>query len=145
MTTFPIDYSDFAKRCRDAGLRCTQQRWEIFRELSQARDHPTAESLHGRLRERLPSLSLDTVYRTLATLENHGLAGRVNCAAPSARYDHALVPHHHLVCRRCGDVQDFEWDACTLETLPDEVRQWGKPWGASLVVEGVCHGCHTRL
>lgn len=135
------DYQDFSKRCRQAGLRCTQQRWEIYRELTGARDHPSAEVLHGRLKDRLPSLSLDTVYRTLATLEDHGLACRVHCATPSARYDHAIHPHHHMVCRCCGQMQDFTWDVCGLDTLPRQVREWGKPIIANLVVEGICAAC----
>ncbi|MBC8317138.1 MAG: transcriptional repressor, partial [Desulfobulbaceae bacterium] len=56
---------DFEKACRKANLKITHQRLEIFRELAKALDHPSAESLYKRLQKKLPTLSLDTVYRTL--------------------------------------------------------------------------------
>lgn len=53
---------------RRAGLRLTPQRLEIFRELAESTDHPSVEELHRRLVVKFPTLSLDTVYRTLGTL-----------------------------------------------------------------------------
>ena len=55
----------FTKTCRKAGLKLTYQRQEIYRELVLSDDHPSAEILHRRLNEKMPMLSLDTVYRTL--------------------------------------------------------------------------------
>ena len=61
---------------RPAGV--THQRQEIYRELAQAEDHPSAEALHHRLQERFPTISLDTVYRTLATFAGCGLINKVD-------------------------------------------------------------------
>ena len=64
---------DFEEVCRKEGLKITHQRLEIFRELLNSHDHPTVEKLYHRLQPKLPTISLDTVYRTLTILEQHGL------------------------------------------------------------------------
>jgi Fur family peroxide stress response transcriptional regulator len=99
----------FKAACREADLKLTHQRLEIFRELAEAMDHPTAETLYRRLKETLPTLSLDTVYRTLATFEEYNLVTRVQTTESHARFE-ARSGHHHAVCSRCGKITDFEWD-----------------------------------
>ena len=59
----------FEQICKDTGLKLTHQRLVIYTELLKSLDHPSAESLYKRLEKTLPTLSLDTVYRTLATFE----------------------------------------------------------------------------
>ena len=61
--------SAFEQACRAAGLKLTHQRLEIYRELAMSSDHPSAESLYKRLKKKLPTISQDTIYRTLSTLE----------------------------------------------------------------------------
>lgn len=73
--------------CKKAAMKLTQQRFEIFRELAMASDHPAAERLYKRLLKRLPTLSLDTVYRTLATLENYGLIRKIQTPESQARFE----------------------------------------------------------
>ena len=63
----------FEHACRNAGLRLTYQRLEIYGELARSFDHPSVELLHQRLRRKIPTISLDTVYRTLATFAGLGL------------------------------------------------------------------------
>ncbi|EGJ49765.1 Fur family transcriptional regulator [Desulfocurvibacter africanus] len=131
----------FGRACREAGLKQTPQRMEVFREILAARDHPTVEALHGRIRERMPSLSLDTVYRTLAAFERCGLVCRVRCASGEARYDQALRPHQHMACTVCGVVTDFSWPEYEAMDLPRCVSEWGQPSVVHLVVEGICQAC----
>ena len=57
--------SGFKEACRKAGVKLTHQRLEIFREMAQTVDHPDAESVYNSVRERVPTVSMDTVYRTL--------------------------------------------------------------------------------
>lgn len=109
--------------CRKAGLKLTQQRLEIFRELAEAGDHPTAETLHRRLLSRLPSLSLDTVYRTLATFEQYGLISRIDSVESQARFEMAAQGHHHVVCRMCGKITDFQWHRFDETSLPPEIKK----------------------
>ena len=95
---------------RDAGLRLTHQRLEILRAIAADETHPDVVMLYEAVRERVPTISLDTVYRTLATLTERGLISRVSFTPGPARYDANPSRHHHFVCTRCGLVRDVEDD-----------------------------------
>lgn len=133
--------SAFAKACRQAGLRVTHQRQEVYRELAQAEDHPSAEALHHRLRERFPTLSLDTVYRTLATFAGCGLINKVDTVESQGRYEASFSRHHHLICSRCKEIIDFQWQLLDSASLPQEIRSWGRIDNTNVVVYGVCRKC----
>ncbi len=122
-------------------MRLTHQRVEILRELCRAADHPSADMLRERLADRLPQLSLDTVYRTLATLEGLGVIARAPVDLPQARFDADASPHHHLACSRCGRVDDLEWDRLPLGPLPREVLAWGEARDVQVVIRGTCRRC----
>ncbi|HET6476757.1 MAG TPA: transcriptional repressor [Thermoleophilia bacterium] len=51
---------------RDAGLRLTHQRLEILRVVAADETHPDVETVYEAVRKRVPTNSLETVYRTLA-------------------------------------------------------------------------------
>lgn len=130
----------FERACRDEGLRVTHQRLEIYLELATAVDHPSAEVLHKRLRLRIPTLSLDTVYRTLATFARHGLINRVETVENQSRYEATGVRHHHLICSRCQEIIDFQWPAMDETALPEEIARWGCIESRN-VVYGICSKC----
>ena len=131
----------FEQACREAGLRLTHQRLEIYRELLLACDHPSAEALHRRLRRTIQTISLDTVYRTLATFASHGLINRVETVESQARFEVSLLRHHHLVCSRCKEIMDFQWRLIDDASLPEELGNWGRIDNKSVVVYGICRKC----
>ena len=67
----------FETVCRDEGIKLTHQRMEIFREVAQTVDHPDADQVFQRVRDRIPMISLDTVYRTLWLLNDLGLVDAI--------------------------------------------------------------------
>lgn len=134
----------FGDACREAGLKLTHQRLEIFGELVRSPDHPSAEALHQRLRRKIPTLSLDTVYRTLATFARHGMIKKVETVESQARYEVTLVRHHHLICSRCNTIMDFQWPLVDEAALPEEVTGWGRVDNRSVVVYGTCKNCLKR-
>lgn len=133
--------SSFEDACRKAGLRLTPQRLEIFRELATAADHPSAELLHQRLLKKMPTLSLDTVYRTLGTFAEHGLINKVETVESQARFEVADVLHHHLICRGCKEIIDFHWQIIDEAALPEAVKGWGQVERTNVVAYGICNKC----
>lgn len=131
----------FVTSCRSAGLKVTHQRTEIYRQLLVTADHPSAEILHKRMLSTLPSISLDTVYRTLATLERHGLITRIQTAESQARFEVAHKSHHHLICSSCKQVMDFYWPAIDTIDLPPIADQWGQIGSKTIVMYGICKSC----
>ena len=131
----------FKDACRRSGLRLTPQRVEIFRELAESRDHPSVEELHRRLLVKFPTMSLYTVYRTLSTLARHGLVHKIESGESHARYEVRGAPHHHLICRRCKEIVDFEWASFDEAALPDDLSAWGRIEDRNVVVHGLCRKC----
>jgi len=141
MESVSAQLEEFETSCRSLGLKVTHQRVEVFRELLMAIDHPAADKLHQRLREKLPMISLDTVYRTLTTLAKYGLINRVETPESLARFEVAQIRHHHLICRSCGEIKDFVCPIIDGVALPDELQTWGKIDNKNMVVYGVCRKC----
>lgn len=137
----PLGLEAFARRCRERGLKLTHQRLEIYRELASDLSHPSAEEIHTRLAPRLPTLSLDTVYRTLTTLEQHGLISRLEVLDDRARFDANLEPHHHLVCIRCRRAVDLAWPQVDRLEMPAAAAGWGEVASRHLELRGVCAEC----
>ena len=133
--------ADFKHACKNAGLKLTHQRLEIYRELAMTLDHPAAETIHKRLKKRMPTISLDTIYRTLTTLENHGLIRKVQTAESQARFEAEMMQHHHLICDKCKKIMDFQWQTFDESTLPDEISAWGRIQYKNVVLHGICDKC----
>ncbi len=89
------------------GLRMTDQRRAVYDVLMGKRDHPTAVEVFTRVRDRVPSISLATVYNCLETLTDCGLAKTVADERGPARYCPNLEEHAHFFCENCGGVSDI--------------------------------------
>ncbi len=131
----------FEQACRKAGLKLTHQRLAVYRELAAATDHPSAEMLHCRLKSSLPTISLDTVYRTLTTLEQYGLVRKVETIESQARYEAEMHGHHHLICSRCKKIIDFHWPDFDEIPLPEGLGDFGRIRNRSVVLSGICRRC----
>lgn len=134
----------FMQACRRQGLKVTHQRMEIFRELAASTAHPDAEGVFQAVSRRVPTISRDTVYRTLATLTDAGLIQRVEPLFESARYDANLDRHHHFVCMMCGAVSDFYSEALDRLPLPQTLESLGRIDSAQVQVRGICSACMNR-
>jgi len=126
---------------RGEGVKLTHQRIEIFRELAGREDHPDAETLFRAVGERLPTVSLDTVYRTLWLLHDLGLVATLGPRREAIRFDVNVDRHHHYVCVRCGLIRDFESDELSRLPMPDALSDFGGVLEARVEVRGVCASC----
>jgi Fur family transcriptional regulator, peroxide stress response regulator len=131
----------FIAACRGAGLKATRQRIAIYGALVGTSEHPSADVLWRRVRKRLPSLSFDTVYRTLRSLQESGLIARVASGADKARFDGNMAHHHHFVCSQCGQVRDFHHRKFDRLVPPAEVHDFGVADRVQVEVRGLCHTC----
>jgi len=131
----------FDQACKQAGLKQTYQRQVIFQELVKTPDHPSAELLYQRIRKKIPTISLDTVYRTLTTFEKHGLVKRVDTVESQAHFEAAGMSHHHVICNQCGKILDFQWSELDSTALPDTLSRWGTVQSTSITIYGICNEC----
>lgn len=89
-----------------AGLRLTRQRQEVYNVLMEKRDHPTANQVFTRVRNRIPSISLATVYNCLDALVKHRLVRQVNFDREPSRFCPNLVEHGHFSDMETGAIYD---------------------------------------
>ena len=124
-----------------AGAKLTHQRLEIFRELAATEDHPDADTLFRTVQRRMPTVSVDTVYRTLWMLHDLGLVTTLGPERNGVRFDANLARHHHYICVRCGLVRDFESAGLNALRVPDAVKALGSIADAHVEVRGICARC----
>jgi Fur family peroxide stress response transcriptional regulator len=129
---------------RDAGVKLTHQRLEIFREVASSPDHPDAGTVFHAVQTRMPTISLDTVYRTLWMLNDLGLITTLGPRREGVRFDANLGQHHHYVCVRCGLARDFESADLNALRVPDAVKGFGSVVGTQVEVRGVCEQCASE-
>ncbi|MFP4351436.1 MAG: Fur family transcriptional regulator [Puniceicoccaceae bacterium] len=118
-----------ARLLSGAGLRPTRQREVVYDVIRETGDHPCAEVVHERAKERFEGISLATVYNCLESFVSAGLVRQLNFQRQPARYC-AVVganPHFaHFHCRRTGEVYDVvlsgEVRAAIERELPDGLR-----------------------
>ncbi len=126
---------------KKAGVKLTHQRLEIFRELAATEEHPDADSIFRAVQHRMPTVSVDTVYRTLWMLHDLGLVTTLGPQRDGLRFDVNLEQHHHYICVRCGLVRDFESADLNALRVPDAVKELGSVADAHVEVRGVCAKC----
>jgi Fur family transcriptional regulator, ferric uptake regulator len=105
------------------GYRITAPRRAVLEALATAQEPRTVAQLHGALGgERV---NLVSVYRTVKLLCETGLVRATDAAQGQRRYELAepfMAHHHHLICRRCGQIEDLE--GCLLE--PEVLTRLGR-------------------
>lgn len=126
------------------GLRMTEQRRTVYDALMEERNHPTAVEVFMRARNRMPSISLATVYNCLETLSSCGLVKTVNLERGPARYCPNNQEHAHFYCNDCGTVLDLPLRA---RRHPEDV--WELPEQLSIshhevAFRGVCPKCAMK-
>ena len=122
-------------------MRMTMQRKVILDELNKLKTHPTAGELCQIVREKLPRISLGTVYRNLEILSRQGIIQKLDVSGTEMRFDGTVENHYHMRCISCGKVDDVELD--TLRDLEDAVNQKTsfKVLSHRLEFVGVCPAC----
>jgi Fur family ferric uptake transcriptional regulator len=122
--------------------RNTRQRQVVLDELRRDVSHPTAAQLFARVRERLPHISLGTVYRNLDILQETGDCQRLcGSGGNEAHFDGRTEPHLHLQCRECGTIHDLDTMLPLLDGMVGASVEGHQVEGYSLILRGVCRSC----
>lgn len=128
---------------RKAGLRATLARVRILGLLENAdQAHLTAEDIYKALLDEGEDVGLATVYRVLAQFEQAGLVRKLFFNSKKAAYQlTGLGEHDHLVCLKCGKIQEFIDEFAVQRRQQIETRFGFRVEGHELVVQGYCADC----
>lgn len=133
----------FAEFLTRSGLKATRQRGRIVRAFFAAGRHLSAEELYHRIRAEDSGIGLVTVYRTLKLLREAGLATGRQFGDTYTRFDPSPAdrPHDHLICTRCGKIQEFQ-NASLLHLREKVARTLGfTVTEHKLELYGFCRDC----
>jgi Fe2+ or Zn2+ uptake regulation protein len=126
-------------------LRLTSARKAVLEFLQSTPLHHTAAEIHESLTDRLPSLNLSTVYRSLDYLIVHRLVSVADIGQGSPVYEIVSNhPHHHLVCLNCEHV--FHLDDDIVNPMFKQIKE-GKNFEIRtnhLVLYGICESCQAE-
>lgn len=97
-------------------LKATPQRLCVL-EILAKHEHPSIDELYTQIKAQNPSISLATVYKNLATLAAQGLVVEVNAPNRKTCYDIYETPHMHIVCEKCGAIEDLDFSQLDLRAF----------------------------
>ena len=125
------------------GYKMTPQRRAIIEIIADCTIHPTAEQIYEKVLQRMPDISLATVYNTLRELVSIDQVYELNLGHGVRRYELSRFEHAHLVCLRCGKIVDTPGDFGRLISLFQDLDGF-RPVRHEVTILGFCSACSAR-
>lgn len=124
-----------------ATLKYSRQRECIREYVRSCKEHPTADSIYGVMKEEFPNISLGTVYRNLSLLVELGEITKISIDNGPDRFDCNTKPHSHFICTHCHCIQDIEIPEidCVVEKASEDIN--GKISAHRTTLYGICKQC----
>jgi len=96
------------ERCKQKGVKLTDQRKLIAQTMSNSHDHPNVDELYKRVSKIDSKISIATVYRTVKLFEETGILTKHDFRGEKARYEELPDSHHdHLIDVQSGEIVEF--------------------------------------
>ena len=99
---------DIESKCKQKGVRLTDQRRLIAKAMSESASHPNVDELHRKVNKLDAKISIATVYRTVKLFEESGIVAKHDFKGNKSRYEQAPEEHHdHLIDVNSGEITEF--------------------------------------
>jgi Fur family peroxide stress response transcriptional regulator len=131
----------FRELCAAHGLAATHQRQVLYEIMQTMPGHPSPEEVYARIKQRIPAISLATVYKNIHLFVQSGVLKEVSVHHGSLRVELNSHAHHHLVCSHCKSIVDI--DESHLGLQPEAKRLPGgfQVQRYAIDVIGICAAC----
>ena len=114
--------ADIENKCKEKGVKLTEQRRLIAKVMSESGNHPNVDELHKKVNKFDSKISIATVYRTVKLFEEAGIVEKHDFKGNKARYEQAPEEHHdHLIDINSGEITEFVNEE--IEKLQKEVAE----------------------
>ncbi|MFI4917924.1 MAG: ferric iron uptake transcriptional regulator [Legionellales bacterium] len=135
-----------SQQLKNVGLKITTPRLKVLQILEQSLNHHlSAEGVYKALMEMGDDVGLATVYRVLTQFEAAGLVSRHNFEGGHSVFELSQGAHHdHLVCVKCGLVEEFVDEVIELRQKAIAEKAHFKMTDHALNIYGVCPHCNDR-
>ena len=126
-------------------IRNSKIRDLIFDILNKKNYHPNVNELYDIVKKENPRVSLATVYRNVSQLVEMGKVNILEFDKGSAKYDGNIEKHFHIVCERCGKIEDvwLENDFDNFKCVTNKINNFDLT-GYKLVFFGICEECKFK-
>jgi len=128
---------------QERNIRLTPQRLELIDMLSKENRHWTVEELYQLLNEKMPSVSITTVYNNVHLFVDIGLVKEIQFGEGLSKYEWKKSDHYHIVCSECGEIVDIWYP--TLKEVESFAKSISKFQISShnLQFYGICNQCQN--
>jgi Fe2+ or Zn2+ uptake regulation protein len=125
-------------------LRMTPQRLAVLEEVRSAQGHLTATEITERVREKHPTVSVGTVYRTLHLFAEKGVVLEFPFGDQASRFDRRTDRHDHVHCTVCGELRDVDVPSALLAHHVAAEQTGYRVEGHQTIFSGICPACQRR-
>jgi len=112
-----VQTKDTAPALRDSDIQPSAQRVAVGEYVLHTHEHPSADLVWKRVRERFRWISRATVYNTLNLFVEKGLLQRLNLSEDSVVFDPVTETHHHFIDEKSGAIHDVPWDRVQVRNI----------------------------
>jgi len=136
-----------SQQLKEAGLKITMPRLKVLQILESSTDHHmSAEDVYKALLDMGDDVGLATVYRVLTQFEAAGLINRHNFEGGYSVFELSQGEHHdHLVCVKCGRVEEFIDEVIESRQRMIAEQAKFKMTDHALNIYGLCPDCQHKV
>lgn len=125
-------------------MKITNARVAILESFAHCDKPQSVEMIEREIGDK--SINQVTIYRTIESFLKVGILGRVDLRQDSVYYELLEDHHHHIVCTKCGTIEDFE--SCRIEDVSKDILCSSKKFKTitdhSFELFGICHSCSKK-
>lgn len=129
--------TDYITLLKENDLKATIQRTSILKSIEHA-GHISIDEIYDDVREQHPTLSLATIYKNIILMQHNNVIIEVPMNGEKSKYELKKDDHIHLICQKCGTIQDT---ALTVQTQEALVIKNFKLNSSQINLYGLCQAC----
>jgi Fur family transcriptional regulator, peroxide stress response regulator len=135
--------TEFRELCHRHHLAATHQRQLIYEAVMAMPVHPSPEAIYDKVKKRIPSISLATVYKNVHTFLDSGVLREVSWHHGSLRVELNAEAHHHLICVNCKSIMDLQESSFKPALSKERLPRGFQVKRIAIDVLGVCQACSS--
>ena len=117
-------------------LKVTPQRLTILKIIDKY-GHISIDDIFNEIKQLFPSLSLATIYKNIHALKDAGVLSEIHIKDAKPKFEIKKQPHGHFICKKCGNVFDFEIQNSCNPDLKD-IKSIDE---SEIYLYGICKNC----
>ncbi len=132
------------EKLRALEKRITPQLMEVLKVMEGNTSHPSAGDVYEKVKKIFPTISLNTVYNILKTLNATGQIQEILIDKERSKYDPNVTLHHHIICSKCKRIDDICINLVDLAKLPEVITARYNIKDYHVDLYGYCKDCKNK-